>query len=62
MMLVVIAVITDMKPERKPPCTAVVCFVIPLAYWSWFLLVCVCYTQIQHCFSKNSSALGVLVQ
>lgn len=58
MMLVVIAVITDMKPERKPPCTAVVCFVIPLAYWSWFLLVSV----IQRCFSKNSSALGVLVQ
>ena len=32
-----------MKPERKPPCTAVVCFVAPLAYWSW---VCTCvYVQ-----------------
>lgn len=25
----------------KPPCTAVVCFVVPLAYWSLFSCVCV---------------------
>lgn len=52
-----------MKTEREPPCTAVVCVVVLLAYWSLFTCVCVerRFNTASSCYS-TSSALGILVQ